>query len=143
MDAASWVADYGLYGLAVAAFIGATFIPVSSEIAVVAALSLGLPAWQVLLSASAGNAAGATFDYGLGWMFSEATRTKLEGSRAGRRSLRWVEKYGKWTLFGSWLPVLGDPICLAAGMLRLSPVFFAAAGIGTRIGRYVLLIYLF
>ena len=142
MDLAAWVAEYGVWGLALVAFVGATLVPVSSEVAVVAALKLGIPPWQVFLSASAGNALGASFNYGLGWLFGARVRARLEASRTGRRALQFAERYGKWSLLGSWLPVVGDPLCLAAGLFRISPLFFAAVGVGTRVARYALIIAL-
>ncbi len=58
-DLSSWVAAYGLWGLALAAFLAATLLPLSSEVAVVAALQFGLPPVDVLLWASVGNCLGA------------------------------------------------------------------------------------
>jgi membrane protein YqaA with SNARE-associated domain len=138
-----WVAAYGLWGLGLAAFLGATLVPVSSEVAVVAALKMGLPAWQVFASASLGNALGASFNYGLGWLFGERVLAKLEQGRAGRRALGWATRYGRWSLLGSWLPVVGDPLCLAAGLFRVNFYFFVTVGIGTRLARYAVLIGVF
>ncbi len=143
MDQVAWVAEYGWWGLAAAAFLGATLVPVSSEIAVVTALKLGMPAWQVLLSASVGNSLGASLNYVLGWLLSDPTTRKLSATRIGRSALHWTERFGKWSLLGSWLPVIGDPLCLAAGLFRISLPFFAAVGIGSRILRYVLLVLAF
>jgi membrane protein YqaA with SNARE-associated domain len=143
MDLVEWVRDYGVWGLGAVAFIGATIVPISSEVAVVAALKLGIPPWQVLVSASIGNALGASLNFGLGWLFSARIQNRLEQSRSGRYALRWTNRYGKWSLLGSWLPVVGDPLCLTAGLFRVSPFFFAAVGIGTRIVRYLVLINVF
>ena len=142
MEGFEWLLDQGPLGLGLAAFIGATLVPVSSEIAVVAALELGMPAWQVLLSASIGNALGASLNYGMGWLLGPRVRQRLTASRTGRRALRWTEQSGKWSLLGSWLPAVGDPLCLAAGLFRINPAFFAAVGIGTRIMRYGVIILL-
>ena len=58
-DLSSWVAAYGLWGVALAAFLAATLLPLSSEVAVVAALQVGLPPVAVLLWGSVGNCLGA------------------------------------------------------------------------------------
>jgi len=142
MNLVEWVTEYGVWGLGVVAFIGATIVPISSEVAVVAALMLGIPPWQVLLSASIGNSLGASLNFGLGWLFGARIQTKLLQSRGGRQALQWTERYGKWGLLGSWLPVLGDPLCLAAGLFRISPIFFAAVGLGTRVIRYGIIVYM-
>lgn len=138
-----WVVEYGVWGLGLAAFLGATLVPVSSEVAVVAALKMGMPAWQVLVSASLGNALGASLNYGLGWVLGARIREKLGASRGGRRALYWSERYGGWSLAGSWLPVVGDPLCLAAGLLRIDLFFFVTLGIGTRVARYAVLVWVF
>lgn len=138
-----WVQDYGLWGVGLVAFVAATLVPVSSEAALVAALKLGLPPWQVLLSASIGNALGATFNYGLGLLLAPRVLGRLKSSRSGRRALYWTYRYGRWSLLGSWLPILGDPLCLAAGLVRVHFAFFALVGIGTRVLRYVVLIAAF
>jgi len=137
------IADYGLVGLAVVAFLAATLLPFSSEVAVVGALEAGLAPLSVLLAASVGNALGASFNYGLGWCPSERLRAKLDDSRSGRRALDWAERYGKWSLLGSWLPIVGDPLCVVAGLIRVPLWFFALVGIGTRVARYVVLIVAF
>lgn len=139
----AWVAEYGVWGLGLAAFLGATLVPVSSEVAVVAALKMGMPAWTVFVSASIGNALGASLNYGLGSLFGERVQAQLSASRSGRRALDWAERYGRWSLLGSWLPVVGDPICLAAGLLRVDFYFFVTVGIGTRLARYAVLVGVF
>lgn len=137
-----WAREFGVWGVAAAAFVGATLVPVSSEVAVVAALRLGVPAWQVFVSASIGNALGASVNYGLGLLFAERTRRSLAGSRGGRRALHWVDRFGPWSLWGSWLPVVGDPLCLAAGLFRFPLRYFLLLGLGTRVARYLVLIAL-
>ena len=142
-ELAAWVAAYGLWGLAAASFLAATLLPFSSEVALVVALAAGLPPWAVFGAASAGNALGASVNYGLGWLFAERTQERLATSRAGRRALAWGERYGAWSLWGSWLPVVGDPICLVAGLLRLPVHLFVTVGIGTRVARYLVVMGVF
>lgn len=138
-----WALEYGVWGVALAAFIGATIVPVSSEAAVVLALKVGLPPWQVFAGASAGNALGASLNYGLGLLFAERTHHKLAESRGGRRALHWASRYGPWSLWGSWLPVVGDPLCLTAGLFRVPLRYFVALGLGTRVARYLVLLAFF
>lgn len=130
-------------GLFLAAFLGATLVPVSSEAAFVAALRLGMDPALALAAASAGNALGAALTYGMGWALGPKMHAKLERSRSGRRALAWAERYGALSLAGAWLPVVGDPICLAAGLFRMSPWAFVLLGIGTRVARYAVLLWAF
>ena len=143
MDLTTWVADYGIWGVSLVAFVGATLVPVSSELAVVAALKAGLVPWHVFIAASAGNAAGASLNYLLGHLFAPRVEVRLQNNSSGRRALRWSQKFGKWSLLGSWLPVVGDPLCLAAGLFRIPFPFFVLVGIGTRLVRYLFLLLLF
>lgn len=137
------LSEYGLWGLCVLAFLGATILPISSEIGVVAALSVGLPPVGVFLSASLGNALGATLTYGLGRWPARRMEHALQRSRGGRAALAWTRRYGPWGLLGSWLPVVGDPLCLTAGLLRVRVRYFVLLGLGTRIVRYGVLILAF
>lgn len=138
----AFVADHGALGLFLAAFLGATLVPVSSEAAFLAALAFGMPPGVALVSASAGNALGAAVTYGTGWLFADRTRARLERSRAGRKALAWAERRGAWVLLLAWAPVVGDPVCLAAGLLRVPVWAFVALGIGTRVARYAALLAL-
>lgn len=141
MEPTAWIEAYGLWGLGGIAFLAATLVPFSSEAAVVAALAAQWAPEQVLMSASLGNALGASVNYGLGWWASDWVTAKLTQSRAGQKAHDWMQRYGTWSLWLSWLPIVGDPICLAAGLGRLSWVWFLLIGIGTRVARYVVVIY--
>lgn len=127
--------------LFLAAFLGATLVPVSSEAAFVAALAAGMNPAVALVTASAGNALGASVTYAMGRALGPTTRAKLEASRAGRKALAWAERYGAWTLAGAWLPIVGDPICLAAGLFRMPVWAFVLLGLGTRVARYAALLW--
>ena len=126
--------------LVVAAFLAATLLPVSSELAVAGAVASGLDPLGVFVAASLGNCLGALSDYALGRLLAGPVEARLQGDRWGRRALAWAQRYGRYSLLGSWLPLLGDPILLAAGVLRLSPTWVVGAGLGTRVLRYALVI---
>lgn len=143
IDVADWVAAYGVWGLALAAFLGATLVPISSEVAFVVALEAGMAPLEVFAAASAGNALGALSTYGIGRLFAPRAEARLQQNRAGRRALAWSTRYGRWSLLGSPLPVIGDPLCLAAGLMGIKLAFFVAVGIGTRLARYGVLLWVF
>ena len=133
------VAVWGGPGLFVAAFVGATLVPVSSEAAFVAALAAGLGAPSALAWATAGNSLGCALNYGLGWWGRDRVEPRLNASRAGRAALRWTERFGLAALALSWLPVVGDPLTLAAGVARVRPAVFAVVVVGLRFARYAAL----
>jgi membrane protein YqaA with SNARE-associated domain len=116
--------------------LAATLLPFSSEAAVLAALAAGGDPLYTLLAASAGNCAGALITFGMGWTLGDALRPRLLKTRGGPRALRWAERWGPWSLLGSWLPVVGDPLLLLAGALRLPWWSVVAFGLGTRVARY-------
>jgi membrane protein YqaA with SNARE-associated domain len=137
-----WVESYGLGGLTLIAFLAATLLPLSSEIAVVAALQLGLPPASVLLCAALGNSAGAMTNYAMGWWLTPTVRRRLQQTYWGRTAWAWAVRYGGWSLAASCLPLIGDPIMLVGGVLRYQVRYVVWLGLGTRIARYILLVLL-
>lgn len=136
---AEWVLAYGGPGLFAAAFLGATLVPVSSEAAFVAALLAGLPAPGALAWATGGNTLGCLVNYALGRWGRERASGALERSRTGRAAVAWMERWGVPALLLSWLPVVGDPLTLAAGVARIRLGVFVPLVGGLRLARYALL----
>ncbi len=134
---------YGPLGLFFTAFLAATLLPFSSEAALAAALSAGMPKLTALFAASCGNVLAILFNYALGYLLYEKTHAKLLRSKSGRQAYALGHRYGYAALLLSWLPVIGDPITLVAGMARLNlPWFLLIAG-GLRVLRYVVIVQLF
>ena len=52
------------------------------------------------------------------------------------RARRGYEKYGAWTLLLSWVPVVGDPICLAGGMMKTGFIRFSLLVLTGKLARY-------
>lgn len=131
--------EYGYWGLLVFAFLSASVIPVSSEAAILGAIYLEWDPWQVLLWAGIGNCLGIAMNYGIGWFAAEkwlAKKTELLQSRA----YKLAEKYGILALFLSWMPVIGDPITIAAGVLRMNFLMFVVISFSLRLLRYYVLV---
>jgi membrane protein YqaA with SNARE-associated domain len=134
-----WVLEYGALGLFLAAFLAATLVPLSSEAALVAALAVGMPVAEALVAASLGNSLACLVNYGLGRFFRERAQPRTEASRPGRLALRWMERWGPWSLVLTPLPVVGDPVTVVAGLARVSFRLFVAVVIPLRVGRYALI----
>ncbi|MGB3543550.1 YqaA family protein [Rubrivirga sp.] len=141
VELAEWVQAYGLWGLTGAAFVGATLVPISSEVAFVAALKLGLDPVTALVWASVGNTAGCLVNYGLGRWSRDAFGDRLSSSRAGRTAVRWLERWGASALLLSWAPIIGDPLTVAAGVARVRLGLFVTLVASLRVGRYALLLW--
>lgn len=104
--------SWALAGLALSAFTSATILPGSSEAALLALL-YAQPAllWPALLTASLANTAGGLTSL---WLGQRAPTPPDPG-----RALNWLRRHGAPTLALSWVPLLGDALCIAAGWLRL------------------------
>lgn len=112
---------YAYLGLFAAAFGAATLLPLQSE-ALLVALLLGSaqPAWALVLLASLGNVLGSLVNWWLG-LYLERFRDRRWFPVSERRLLQaqhWYGRYGRWSLLLSWLPVIGDPLTLVAGIMR-------------------------
>ena len=134
------IRDYGGPGLLVVSFIAATIFPLSSEAAVYGAVKAGMPWVEVLVWASIGNCLGVTLNYGLGRWGSEKALPKIMESRSGRSAMQWSERYGKWILLLSWLPIIGDPLTIIAGLMRVNLLFFIVVSYAVRVARYGVLL---
>jgi membrane protein YqaA with SNARE-associated domain len=135
MDPEALVGSLGGPGLLLVAFIAATIVPLSSEAAVAAAVAYGFPPIEALVWASVGNCLGVTLNYWLGRL-GRRTIDHANPDRRSARAIRWFERYGKWGLLLSWLPIVGDPLTLVAGIIRVNFLFFVVVAFGVRVLRY-------
>ena len=125
--------------LFLASFLAATILPFSSEAVLIAALSAGAPKYEALIAASLGNMLAVVVNYFLGFFLYEKTKTKLLHSRTGKKALHWGHKWGYGALLLSWLPIIGDPLTIVAGLVRLKFWIFLLIAGSLRVGRYYLI----
>lgn len=107
--------DLTLGGLFLACFLAATLLPGGSEVAFLAFIAT----WpeqktQALLFATVGNTLGGMSSYALARMLPEKSLARL-----GEKPLAMARRWGSPILLLSWLPLVGDLLCVAAGWLRL------------------------
>lgn len=110
-----------LGGLFLAAFAAATLIPAQSEAVLVALiLSANKPIWLLLVVATVGNVLGSVVNWAMGrFLIRFANRRWFPASPAQMdRATGWYARWGYWSLLASWVPVIGDPLTLVAGVLR-------------------------
>ncbi|AZG72554.1 YqaA family protein [Shewanella livingstonensis] len=114
------------------AFLAATLLPGGSEVLLVALLNQSPSFWlELLIVASVGNTLGAITSYALGRAGRLAKDPQDIQRRQYRYAIAWIEKYGMWALLLSWLPIIGDLLCLLAGWLKIPvvpAVFFMFIG---------------
>lgn len=129
--------------LFVTAFLAATILPFSSEAAFIIALENDMLPLHAMFFASTGNILAIIFNYYLGYFLYEKTKRKLFVSKLGRTSYAYGHKYGYFALLFSWLPIIGDPLTLVAGLVRLEFVRFVIIAGSLRILRYYFLTTIF
>lgn len=125
-------ADLTLWGLLFSSFISSTLFPGGSEVILGAlALQQTHSAWTLLTVASLGNTLGALTTWGIGYWVARRLPPDQHLNAARQRALERVRRFGSPVLLLSWLPVIGDPLCFAAGYLRLpltASMLFIALG---------------
>ena len=126
-------------------FLAATILPFSSELTLAGLISTSnYDNLSLLVVASFGNVLGSVVNWGLGFYSRNLTikkwfpfnETQIE------RSSKWFRKFGKWSLLFAWVPVVGDPLTLVAGILRVKFIdFIILVAIG-KVSRYLIVFYL-
>lgn len=116
-----------LASLFASSFLSSTLLPGNSEVVLVAMLLSGVSQpWLLVLIATMGNSLGGLTNVILGRLFP-----LRETSRWQEKAVYWLQRFGPVALLLSWMPVIGDLLCLLAGWLRLSwwpVVFFLCLG---------------
>ncbi|GIK79595.1 MAG: DedA family protein [Pseudorhodoplanes sp.] len=129
-------------GLFLTAFIAATIFPAQSELALAGLLLSGAyPPVLLIAVASVGNVAGSLVNWALG-RFAERFRDRRwfpAGSQTLARAQTWYARYGYWSLLASWMPFIGDPLTVAAGLLREPLWRFLLLVAIAKTGRYLVL----
>ncbi len=128
-------------GLFLAALAAATILPMQSEAVLVGLLLSGYTPWLLLTVASVGNVLGSVINWLLGRgieRFRDRPWFPARGAQLDRAQ-RWYRRYGKWSLLLSWVPIVGDPLTVMAGVMREPlPMFLLLVTIA-KVGRYLVL----
>ncbi len=107
--------DLSLWGLFFSSFFAATLLPGGSEAVLVGVLTLHPDLfWPALLLGTLGNTLGGLVTFGMGWVLPQTQQLK---------HVEKVRHYGTPALLFAWAPLVGDALCVAAGWLRLNPLY--------------------
>jgi membrane protein YqaA with SNARE-associated domain len=139
-----YLTEFGYFGLFISAFLAATILPLSSEIVLSALLLSGLSPATLIIIATTGNVLGSLTNYVLGYYLSLVVIKKwlrMSEDDFVRAEQRFV-KYGTFSLCFAWVPVIGDPLTVMAGVLRIRLHWFLILVTTGKLLRYVVVSYL-
>jgi len=127
-------------GMFLAAFAAATLFPMGSE-----AVLLGLlltdryQTWLLMAVATVGNVLGSVVNWLLGRLLAQFEGRKWFPVTPAQlaRAEAWYGRYGRWSLLLSWVPVIGDPLTVAAGVLQEPLPTFLVLVAAAKFGRYL------
>jgi membrane protein YqaA with SNARE-associated domain len=133
------LASHGLPALFLLSFLASTLVPLGSEWLLVVLLLKGTAPAAAVTTATVGNWLGAVTTWAIGvWGGPYLIRRILRISPPDEeRAERFYARYGSWSLLLSWLPVIGDPLCLVGGLLRVDFLRFSLLVFTGKLARYV------
>jgi membrane protein YqaA with SNARE-associated domain len=136
--------ENGLLALFGLSFLASTVLPLGSEWLLVALVAKGADPAAAVTVAATGNTAGALTTYWIGlagaeWLTQKVLRVD---EKALERATERYQKYGSWSLLLSWLPVVGDPLCLVAGLMKAGWKRFTLLVAAGKLARYAAVAYL-
>lgn len=132
------IVNHGLPALFLLSFLAATMLPLGSEWLLVLLLVNRTDPIAAVMTATAGNLLGAGTTWGIGvWGGPFLIRRFLRVSPADeKRAERFYARFGSWSLLLSWLPFIGDPLCLLSGILKTGFLRFSLLVFIGKLARY-------
>ena len=130
--------------LFIISFLAATILPLSSELTLAGLIATyNYNNLLLLIAASLGNILGSIVNWILGFYSRNLISKKWFPFKDEqiKRSSNWFNKFGKWSLLFSWLPIVGDPLTLVAGLLRIKFINFVILVTIGKVFRYFLIYY--
>jgi len=131
--------------LFVISFLAATILPFSSELTLAGLMATSnYDSLLLLIVASLGNVFGSVVNWILGFYSRNLSKKNwfLFKDEQIKKSSKWFNKFGKWSLLFAWVPIVGDPLTLAAGLLRVKFVEFLILVTIGKVSRYLVIFYL-
>lgn len=136
--------DPSLLNLFLLSFLAATLLPVGSEWYLILLIHGGNDFALVIAIATFGNYLGACTSYLVGswgatWITHKIFRINQQ-SLEKARSL--YNRFGSWSLLLSWVPVIGDPLCVVGGIFRVGFFRYSILVLSGKFARYFIIAYL-
>ncbi len=131
--------------LFISSFLSSTILPGHSEIMLTTFILLEkYSQFLLIFFASLGNILGSIINWYLGFYITKFINKSwfpFKKKQLHNVSL-WYLKYGKWSLFLSWVPFVGDPLTIVAGMFRVPLIIFITIVSISKILRYIFVGYI-
>jgi len=132
------------FSLFIISFLAATILPFSSELTLAGLIATSsYDNLLLLIVASLGNILGSVVNWILGFYSRNLSKKGWFPFKDQQieKSTSWFNRFGKWSLLFAWVPIIGDPLTVAAGLLRVNFVeFLTFVAIG-KVARYLLIYY--
>jgi len=135
--------EFGYLGLFLAAFLAATILPLGSEVVIAGLLLNDFNPSLVIGVATVGNVLGSLMNYAIGFFGSPYLihRVLKISDKRFNKAKQGFEKWGVASLLLAWMPIIGDPITVMAGVLRINIWLFLALVTIGKLGRYIVVSY--
>lgn len=135
--------SYGYVGMFIASFIAGSVFPFSSEAVMTGLLLAGTPVVPLFLAATIGNIMGSMFNYWVGSLGDPAKIEKYTHVKPEKieRVSGFMQRYGAWLGFFTFIPVLGSLLSVSLGYLRANAwISLLSISMGKSL-RYALLVW--
>jgi len=139
-----FLASHGYPALFALSFLASTLIPVGSEWLLAVMLMNRHDPVMTVAVATIGNTLGAMTTWAIGIAGGPflVRRVLRIGAAAEESAKRFYRRYGVWSLLFSWLPVIGDPLCLAGGIFKVGFGRFSVLVFTGKLARYAVVAWL-
>jgi membrane protein YqaA with SNARE-associated domain len=131
--------------LFIISLLAATILPFSSELTLAGLIATSsYDNLFLLIVASLGNILGSVVNWILGFYSRNLSTKKWFPFKDEQieKSSKWFNKFGRWSLLFAWVPIIGDPLTLAAGLLRVKFIEFLILVTIGKVSRYLVIFYL-
>ena len=131
--------------LFVISFLAATILPFSSELTLAGLIiTSNYDNLLLLIVASFGNVLGSVVNWVLGFYSRNLSTKKWFPIKEEqiKKSSTWFNKFGRWSLLFAWVPFIGDPLTLVAGLFRVRFIEFLILVTIGKVSRYIIIFYL-
>jgi|TARA_B000000565_G_scaffold247990_1_gene217940 membrane protein YqaA with SNARE-associated domain len=133
------------FQLFIISFLAATILPLSSELVLsTMLLTDSFDKYLLLVVASFGNILGSSVNWYLGkkiLIFKDKKWFPANERQIAKGEI-YFKKYGIWSLLLAWVPIIGDPLTIVAGILRVKFFTFLLLISISKISRYIFLIFI-